>query len=270
MPRNNVALPVSKTNIVKKHLVLAMLVLNLMLLTSTASAIGLSSFRVYLDFDKREHNFMVYNRDPFTQHCQLFLRHYLENDKGNLILDESDILPQNSVEPWLRFSPRKFSVAPGQAQTVRFKLRRKANVVPAEYHSHMAVDCEFDKDEYDEYTAQSEDVVQLVPRLRHNIPVIVRTGKLDVDISFSDLIVKGNQLSLVLNRRGQRSIFGDLELVDTRSDKVISNKPKVSLYENTKESFNLVTDDTPVKYLKLRFIENTEFGGEKVIEKLIQ
>ena len=245
------------------------LIMGVILLTSSASwALGISSFRIYLDFDKRQQNFMMYNKDAYTQHCKLYLRYYIENDKGELEVYENDTLPENSAEPWLRFSPKSFSIAPAQAQSVAFQLRRRANTQPAEYRSHVTIDCDFDVEEYQQ--AIELNVANFVPKLRTNIPVVLRTGSIDVDVSFSNIVVNNGAVSFDLNRQGKRSIFGDIELIDTRSDKVIANIPQLSIYEIASKSYKLPTEGVPLNKLKLRFTENTEYGGNKIIEKKLQ
>jgi hypothetical protein len=241
---------------------------SLLTTSSPGFALGLSTFRIYLDIDKRQDNFLVYSRDQYTQHCSLSLRHYNIKEDGGLMALDNDTTPAHSASKWIRFSPKKFSVKPGSVQAVKFKMRRKANIIPNEYRAYLSVDCIFDADEL---AANRDNKAQLTPRLRHNVPIIVRTGKLDATIRFDSIQLDKDSLSFAAHRTGNRSIHGKLQLVDKRSDKVLSDKSLFSLYTETPlKNVIFSTLGVEKEHLLLRFIEDPKVGGSIVFNQSIQ
>lgn len=228
------------------------------------SALGLSTFRIYLDFDHREKSFIVYNKDAYSQRCQLSLRHFVYDEVGGMEPYEGEKLPALSAKKIIKFSPKKFRIDPGKAQAVRFMVRRKANVEAKEYRSYLSVTCIFDDE--DVKNASSNEA-RIMPTLRHNVPIIVRTGDIPVEINFSDMSILKDTLTLNLNRLGQRSIYGHIEVVDIRNDKVIAHKNQVSMHIETKtKTFTFNIMNTPAESIKLRFIEDEALSGNNLIE----
>lgn len=238
------------------------------LVSNNSHALGLSTFLIYMDFNKRTNNFLTFNKDQYTQHCTLFLRHYRTELGGKKTLIDEDTVPENSASSWLRFSPKRFSLKPGKTQNVKFRMRRKANTSPNEYISYLAVDCEFD---IDEITANSNRAVTLTPRLRHNVPIIVRTGKLDAAIRFDDIQLKKDSLSVLVHRSGDRSTHGKLQLIDKRNDKILGTQSPLSIYTEMQfKEVDLATSGVDRQYLLLRFTEDPKTGGTIVVEQTIQ
>jgi hypothetical protein len=243
-----------------KRVGLFSITLCLLTLPSAASlALGLSTFRIYLDNDKRQDNFVVYSKDEYTQHCNLSLRHYDVLESGKLLALDSGVEPEKSASKWIRFSPKKFSLKPGTSQSVKFQMRRKANTLADEFRSFLSVDCEFDAEELN---ANNDRKTGMTPRLRHNIPVIVRTGKLAAELAFENLEVNDELVSFNLKRSGERSIHGRVQLIDTRNDKIVNKKSLFSLYTETPfKNVRLATMGVDKKYLLLRFQEEADVGG---------
>lgn len=123
----------------------------------------------------------------------------------------------------VRFSPRQVTLQPGQSQTIRLMLRKKRDMQPGEYRSHMMFQSLPDPSATDiEQLSNSNSkslTVQLIPVVGITIPVIVRHGNLGSTVSLSDFelkqdnTVRGQQtLSLKLNREGNSSAYGDFRV----------------------------------------------------------
>jgi P pilus assembly chaperone PapD len=249
--------------IVKRRLIVksVFLVLALMsgLVSLHLSALGVSTFRIFLDNNQSEQNFLVYSRDPYSQECTLWSRHYAIEPDSSIKAYPDDFIPENSAEKWIRYSPKKFVLEPGTSQTVRFKLRRRPNAEVAEFRSYLAIDCIFDKSQI---SKNNDSQTQLSPRLRHNVPIIVRTGMLEATVSFVDVMLEDSIVSVTVLKEGARSVFGRLELIDNRSDDVVDSIPQFTIYtEIQKRTANLNTNGITSEYLSLRFVEEKEFGG---------
>jgi P pilus assembly chaperone PapD len=227
-----------------------------------SQAVHLSTFRIYLDEDNRNNSFILFNRDTQTEECKLFLGHNNFDDNGAMTEHQGSKPPENSAKDWVRFSPRKFTLTSAHSQTVRFTMRRKANVEPAEYRSYLNVDCGVVQPE------EQGKAVNITPRLVHSVPVIVRVGKLNAEISFSDFELTGHDLSFKLLRSGTRSIYGSITLFNKETDKSVSSQSGLSIYpESSNTEFLLRTKGIPVENLVIKFSENTKYGGDKVIEQ---
>ena len=228
-----------------------------------SQALGLSTFRIYLDNAQREYNFVVYNKEIYKQNCKMNLRHYNIDENGQKTVYEGDNLPKFSAKKFIRFSPKRFEIGSGQAQNVRFQMRRKANQQSHEYRSYLSLDCAVAESEQKNYAKSAT----LEPKLRHNIPIIVRTGKVDINVSFKNIKVNKASVSATLTKDGGRSIYGDVHLIDKRNGKILSTRPRIGIHLEAKNSKQtLATHDIPLKYLQLRFIEDPDFGGNKMVE----
>jgi hypothetical protein len=235
----------------------------LILIPASSYAMSLSTYRIYLDSDNSTASFVMFNKKIVAETCTLSLAHNSFSETGQLSQVDDNILPENSAKPWIRFSPKNFKADGRSPQTVRFTLRRKSNSQPAEYRSYLEVLC----DEVKDTTQGSKNTldlptVSIKPRLVQQIPIIVRTGKLNAEISFSDMSVKNNTVHFTINREGNRSIHGDVELIDKESGDIISYSRNSSLYtETSSKRGDLITKGYDIKKLAIRFVEDKRYGG---------
>lgn len=127
---------------------------------------------------------------------------------------------QQFADPYLRIFPRKITLAPKEGQSIALQYRRKADMEPGEYRSHLYFRSEKD------YTAlgdksQDKDAkslsVQLIPIFGMSIPVIIRTGETEVTATLTDLKLQiqdeiVQNLSFTVNRTGNISLYGDIRV----------------------------------------------------------
>ncbi|MGJ8691251.1 MAG: hypothetical protein ACSHW0_02075 [Thalassotalea sp.] len=236
----------------------------LFLSVTEVNALGLSTYRIYLDKEHNEQNFIVYNRDDSVHNCRIYKRHFIFDEIGNISLHEGEDVPDIAADDFIRFSPRSFRVESGKVQTVRFKLRRKSNLEAKEYRSYISLDCDIEKSSA---TSNLKGNTHLSPKLRHNVPVVVRTGDIPAELYFDQVTVDNNILKFNFNKKGLRSTYGELLLIDKSTNKVISKKPSVSLPLETRmmsSSFSL--KDLDVNDLTLSFVEDEKLSGKQVIQ----
>lgn len=237
-------------------------------LSFSSHAVSISAYRIYLDAENRSSSFVIFNREVESQECSLKLRHYNFDDASQMSKYEGDTLPDNSAKEWIQYSPRKFVLTPAHSQTVRFTLRRKANATDGEYRSYLVIDCGAELAAGAD--ARTESLVSIKPKLMHNVPIIARVGELDAKVSIEDIQVKEKGLAFVIKRTGSRSIYGDIELVNKRTNKVVSFQKGFSIYpESSKYAFVLSREGVDAADLKIRFVENENYGGDIVLEKSV-
>lgn len=228
------------------------------MLSFSSQAASLTTFRIYLDEETRNNSFVVFNDGTEAEKCHLSLAHNNFDDEGNMSKYQGDKLPDNSAKNWIRFAPKRFTLTAAKSQTVRFSMRRKANAKAAEYRSFLRVDCSaVDRN-------PENKQVSVSPRLVHNVPVVVRMGKLDATMSFADFSLDGDFLTFKILRSGTRSTYGKVALFNKETGEMLSSQSGLSIYpESSSTEFVLSTRGQPVSNLVIKYLENTGFGGNK-------
>lgn len=123
----------------------------------------------------------------------------------------------------IRYSPRQVELKPNEGQTIRLLLRKPADLDPGEYRSHLlfyAVPKESAGKDVERELGESGKgfSVAIQPVFRISIPVVVRHGELPVQFSMSELAYESGetpQISLRMDRHGQRSVYGDVNVYFT-------------------------------------------------------
>ncbi len=229
-----------------------------------AYAISISAYRIYMDDDNRTTSFMVMNREVEPQECELKLRHYNFDVDSNLLQVSDDVLPENSAQEWVRFSPKKFTLTPAHTQTIRFTMRRRADATDGEYRSYLEVDCGAEV----KISENEAPILSIKPKLMHNIPIIVRVGTLDAQVSIDNVKVDGDGLAFTIYRNGSRSVYGDVELINKNTESKVSYQSGVSIYpESSRYHFVLGREGVAASDLRVRFVENKNYGGSITVEK---
>jgi len=226
-------------------------------------AISLTSHRIYLDKNSRTESFVIFNRTLITEDCRLSFIDFPFDKASNMGKKITGSIPKTSAANLVRFSPKNFQIKGGSNQTVRFSLRRKANTPVSEYHSYLSINCGKNTDD-----KTNESIISLSPRLVHNIPVIARTGNLTAVLSFSDLhINKSGNLAFKLNRSGNRSVYGILEIINKQNGQVVNYLQGVSLYVQSEyRAFDFsLPKGIDINSLRIRFKEDSKYGGSITI-----
>ena len=90
---------------------------------------GLLVAPVKLEFGGRVRSgtFKIMNRDPVNVIYRISFAPLIEKDKGK------------DAKDWVRFSPRRVKLGPGQHQTVRVVARKPADLAPGEYTARLLI-----------------------------------------------------------------------------------------------------------------------------------
>jgi fimbrial chaperone protein len=240
----------------------------------STQAINLTSYRLYLDDNNRTESFIMFTRGNTSEECSIDLKHFNFDESGTMTVYKEKDIPANSANPWIRYSPRNFTVQPGYPQTVRFTMRRKANTTAQEYRSYMAISCDAvvakEDNKSDTNTNSGIVAMSVKPVIVQNVPIIVRTGPLQASASFNNVNISDNKVMAKLTRSGDRSIYGRLSLIDKNTNEELNFMSGVSLYTETSSyAFNFGIGGKnmpPPEQLLLRFTEDENYGGSIVIE----
>ena len=158
---------------------------------------------------------------------------------------------QNFADKYLRFFPRRITLAPNEAQTVKVQLIRTGEITPGEYRSHLYFRAIPNDKPLGEKEAENDNSisVKLVPIFGISLPVIIRAGETTAQLHFSNLVVdteKNPVLKMTFNRSGNGSVYGDISAdYISPSGKVtkVGVAKGVAVYTpNTIRNFNLQLD----------------------------
>ena len=124
---------------------------------------------------------------------------------------------QNFADKYLRFFPRRVTLAPNEAQTVKVQFVNSGELMEGEYRSHMyfrAVPNEKPLGE-SEPGRDTSISVKLVPIFGISLPVIIRHGESTAKLTVSDLKFKMDDntqpaLYFTFNRTGNMSVYGNV------------------------------------------------------------
>lgn len=126
---------------------------------------------------------------------------------------------QHFADEFLRYYPRRVSLAPKEAQTIRVQITKRNLLQPGEYRSHMyfrAVEEETALGNTDSETDEKAISINIKTVFGISIPVIIREGDNNTKVALENLTItedkKRKKLSFEFNRIGDFSTYGDLEI----------------------------------------------------------
>ncbi len=161
------------------------------------------------------------------------------NRDGSFMDIEAPENGEKFSEKFVRYAPRKITLAPNSPQTVRLMLRKPADLESGEYRSHLHFAAVPDKLESTSIESQNENTdsisIQLTPIYGVTIPVIVRHGDLvgTAKITNVDFRVNPNgigQVSFDFHRTGDKSLYGDFLVYADGEPEPVAQKRGVALY----------------------------------------
>ncbi|MEI7660828.1 MAG: hypothetical protein WCK34_01460 [Bacteroidota bacterium] len=201
---------------IKKILVLFSL-LAIFLQSMAQGDLLITPTRVVFDGNKQKEELNLVNIGKDTAIYSIsFLQFNMKEDGGFEAIEKTDS-GQMFADPYLRIFPRKVTLAPREPQVISLQCRRKPNMASGEYRSHLYFRAEKEVKPLglDNSTSDSTQLkVQLIPIYGISIPIIIRTGAVNVGATLGDLALETRQDSLLflkfnINRTGNISIYGD-------------------------------------------------------------
>lgn len=199
------------------------LAMTMMFLAGEASAdLMLFPTRVVFEKNQRAAQVDLSNNGTETTTYRITLVNRRMSESGEFSLIDSPRPGELFADDLVRYSPRQVVLAPGAAQTIRISLRKPADLPAGEYRSHMQFDRVPDSGGASGIAAAGSALaagevgVQLKLLVGASIPVIVRHGETAASVTLSGLeLLKPSAgqaawAALVLQRSGNRSVYGDL------------------------------------------------------------
>jgi fimbrial chaperone protein len=179
--------------------------------------------RVVFEKDQRSAQVELVNQGKTPETYRISVVNRRMGESGEFIVITEPGPGEQFAESMLRYSPRQVTIPPGSSQTVRILLRKPADLAPGEYRSHLQFDRVADASGSNSVEEQGKDKaggvgVVLSALVGASIPVIVRHGDTDAQVALSKLAFlppgspNGAALTFDINREGNRSVYGDLEV----------------------------------------------------------
>jgi P pilus assembly chaperone PapD len=155
--------------------------------------------------------------------------------EGTLTTVEQDAW---SIQPFIRHSPRRVTLQPGERQTIKIALRRDGDAAEGEYYSHLRI-LTLNQEDLDaqEDPANKPPGMSMRARSAVAIPVIWRNSQakpeIGIDAVSRDTDTDG--FSVTVRRAGLLSSRGYLQIVDRLEDGsegVVGGPIQVVIYPN--------------------------------------
>jgi len=229
-----------------------------------AYSISISARRLYLDPKSSTTDIRIHNMDTLSQQCEVVIKDIVINNQGKIALVSNDEITANSAKPLIRLAPRRFTIGMKEHQMVKLLYRRKPGVKNGEYQGVLAIKCK-------NKAKDTDSRVNIAAALVHNVPVIVRTSKLPINVKFVSTEIIEDNLEVELKIDGQRSITGTLALINSASGEILTELKNVSIYaQQPVKTLSFPISQYKNRPLLIKFTENSKFGGELVIQKSIK
>jgi len=195
-----------------------------MLLAAAPASADLMLFPTRIVFDKNQRaaQLELINNGQESSTYRISLVNRRMSETGEFSAVDSPLPGEQFADALLRYSPRQVVLAPGRSQTIRILLRKPANLAPGEYRSHLLFDLVPETGATSSLDAQAPKLgsgevgVQLKALIGVSIPVIVRHGDTAANVTLAGLELhkpvagQAATLAFVLQRNGNRSVYGDL------------------------------------------------------------
>lgn len=172
--------------------------------------------RLVFDGSERSQEINLANTGSDTAVYAISFVNYNMTEEGDFEQVEEPKEGQRFATDFLRYFPRQVTLAPNEAQTIRVQLTRTGNLEQGEYRSHMyfrAVEAQTALGA--EEAEESEGIsININTVFGISIPIIIREGTSTTELNLTDISLDTEgempKLSLVINRSGNMSVYGNL------------------------------------------------------------
>jgi hypothetical protein len=225
----------SRYRLIKRTLLLSFPVLLLCLGSLTAQAVQISPPRAVIGPDKKTSYVYIKNNTENPQAYRFRWKNLAMDKDGNLrnldAVDASLVPDFKPAESYIRFSPRRTTLRPGETQRVTFLVRRPPEMADGEYRSHFVVEQipqDTEKPEEEVRIAEEQELtttgvgVKIV--VSRAFPVYLLNGAVHANLSLDNAQLKINPntgtkdqsthtVDLDFSKTGNRSIIATADVL---------------------------------------------------------
>ena len=210
--------------------------------------------RVVFDGKDRSHEVNIANTGNDTATYAISFIQYKMAEDGNFIQIEEAEEGQHFASDFIRYYPRRVTLAPNEAQTIKLQVTKTGEMSEGEYRSHL-----YFRAVEKETALAKEDLQQNTDGISINIktvfgisiPVILRKGNTKADVQLKNLQLDLSEnpiLSLDIVREGNRSLYGNFTVsykADGKTEKEIGKVNGISVYTpNSKRHFKFPLENS--------------------------
>ena len=209
--------------------------------------------RLVFDGSERSQEVNLVNTGNDTTTYAISFIQYKMKENGGFEQIEKPESGQRFADEFLRYYPRRVSLGPKEAQTLKIQLTKTGSLENGEYRSHLyfrAIEEQTALGSEEAANAKDNISINIKTVFGISIPVIIRNGKSTTQIELNDIRVTDGpapELSLNIERSGNMSVYGNLAVKYTSeaSDPVIIGRVKgIAVYTpNNKRNFSFVLQD---------------------------
>jgi hypothetical protein len=265
----------AKTSAMQRRLLLMLtFLLGLTFQSKAQGDLLITPKRVVFEGNKLRETLNLANMGKDTATYSISFIQYDMKEDGSFVTVEKSDSGQMFADPYLRVFPRRVTLAPGEPQVIMMQYRRVANMPPGEYRSHLYFRAEKNIGPLSLKSSgdSTQLSVQLIPIYGLSIPIIIRSGIVNVSSTLSDLKLDTQQdtlkyLILTIHRTGNISVYGNIliEYIPAQGMPYEVGEIKgVGVYTNIeKRKIAIKLNNTPGQplttgKLKVQYISNEE------------
>jgi P pilus assembly chaperone PapD len=252
-----------------------------------AQGVSIAPLRVLFDGRTRSATVFLSNRTAETATYRISLVNRRMLETGEIVVAEEAQTGEFFADDLIRFSPRRVTIAPFGAQTIRLLARRPRGDFPedVEFRTHLAIRSIpltprlQDLENEEKLTAEGKLSVTAVATIETVIPIIMRLGEPKATIAIANPVLKltGDKsgfpiLSLDLLRGGDRSVYGELEVLHVTPDgtrtQIHFARGLAVYYPTPKRTREIVLKQVSPQMLQsgslqIRFTESEDMHGDQ-------
>jgi hypothetical protein len=260
------------------------LILMMCLISSKAMA-DIGIFPQAVDFPedsrKRSQTLNIINQGKQMQTYRVSMIEYTQDENGKYVKAEK--VP-NSAQPYLVYSPKQFTLAPGKVQAIRVARKGLGNAKDGEYVSHLLVsevemphmkktekkkeNANNDKVTDAENSEENKEIsISIHTLFATSVPVTIYKGN---NLSQATDILShkqnGDKLDLVLQRKGNVSSRLTLKVLDDKGE-VIGKAGPVRIYTPNGKRNLSISLNSKTKPIKIELYD--ALSNKKITEKAL-
>ncbi len=214
--------------------------------------------RVIFEGSKRIEEINLANIGKDTATYMISFLQFKMNDDGKFEQTNEDDSNQNYANKNLRFFPRKVTLGPNEAQSVKIQVIKKNELPTGEYRSHLffrAVKSPKPLGEEDESVRKDSVIsIHITPLFGISIPIIIRSGETYSKINIANSSFKMEKdslpiLKMTFNRTGNISSYGDITVDYISTEGKVTNvgliKGLAVYTPNIKRNISLILNKMP-------------------------
>ena len=207
---------------IKRPILLLLVILSLVPALAQAGAVlFIHPTLVMFEGNQRSATITLANRGDETGTFEMSWTDMAMTPEGGLVKYEGQA--PWSVQSYVRYSPRRVTLAPAESQVIRIAVRRGLEVPEGEYYSHFRV---LTLNSEDPSAAEADaneptgSAITIEARSAIAVPIVWRNSRQSSSASIEAVRIdqETNQLSVDVQRHGPLSVRGFLHVFETAAD----------------------------------------------------